>query len=173
MPLEKSRSRDAFVRNLETPSREFLAYVAGFFDGEGCVNFTRSRGGSLVLRAFIANTNREMLEAISERLPGGSIVEVGHGVGHWKRSYQLRYINHHAADFVMAIEPWLFVKAEQAIVAIGWSALRELGPAIDPEAKAAYALLAAQLTWLNKKGPSRDSISPIDCKLEGLTYAVD
>lgn len=154
------------------PSREFSAYVAGFFDGEGCVNFTRSRGGSLVIRALLTNTNRQILEMISEAFPGGSIIELKHGKSGWKRSYQLRYTNHHAADFVMAIEPWLAVKAEQAIVAIAWSSMREIGPAITPDAKDAYELLANQLTWLNKKGPDRSAISPIDALIRNRGLVV-
>lgn len=151
---------------LIAPSGESLAYIAGFFDGEGCVNFTKSKGSSLVLRALVTNTSLEVLEMISEAIPGGTIVELKHGMSHWKRSYQLRYINHHAAKFVALLEPWLVVKAEQAIVAMSWSAMREIGPALSDDAKEAYRLLERQLSWLNKKGPDRDLISPIDIVIE-------
>ncbi len=45
-----------------------LAYLAGFFDGEGCVSITKN--GSVDLR--IVNTNKSVLEEFKDRF-GGSV----------------------------------------------------------------------------------------------------
>lgn len=50
-----------------------LAYLAGFFDGEGSLGHWRSGGGGYASRTFmmsVANTNREIVDAFQAEFGG-------------------------------------------------------------------------------------------------------
>lgn len=130
-----------------------LAYIAGIFDGEGCVNFTKSgKYKALVIRASIVNTNLEVLEYIKSIFVNGIIIRTDHRrFPHWKPSFRLDYSNRHAVRFVEAIEPWLIIKADQAVIPTMWEFLRD-ERSKDQGVLDAYKLIERQLTWLNKKG---------------------
>lgn len=133
---------------------DLVSYIAGLFDGEGCVNFTRSKGtNSLVLRATIVNTNRRVLEFV-QSIFGGRIAEMKRVKDNWKIAYRLNLANRHAVRFLAAIDPWLMIKDNQATIAFEWEFLRDDG--YSDEIKSSYELLSRQLTWLNKKGPSNE-----------------
>lgn len=164
MPLEKS--------SVEPIPIEILAYVAGLFDGEGCVNFVRSKNSrSLVLRAHIVNTDREILDFISS-IFGGVVRQVTRRNDHWKTAYRLDFINRHASSFLEKIDPWLRIKSNQSTIAMGWEFLRSEGQAKTKETWNAYALLERQLTWLNKKGIHNDP-EPMLTVLKEIGYAAD
>ena len=144
-----------------------LAYVAGIFDGEGCVNFGRTRRTSFI-RASIVNTYLPLLEALKARF-GGDIAPRRRRGG-WKRSYEWRIQWTRAVDFLDAISPWLIVKGRQAAVAFAWNAIRRgrgwhrAGPGRDHGD--AVELLRAQLRWLNNKGHGAQcGPEPIDIAL--------
>lgn len=62
------------------------AYLAGLFDGEGCVSISRPYG---YLRVSVVNTNRELCE-VFHRAFGGSVsmtAPAGYRPG-WKAQYQ-------------------------------------------------------------------------------------
>lgn len=70
--------------------RPSLAYIAGFFDGEGSVGAYRRRDTSSgrAWRLVITNTDKAILEAIARTL-GGTIRQVARAKAHWSPSYQL------------------------------------------------------------------------------------
>ena len=124
-----------------------LAYLAGFFDGEGCVNFTRSRN-TIYPRVLIVNTNLEVLEEIQAEW-GGDIHKASRQAG-WKQSYQLRISWSKAVALLEAIQPFLRLKHRQAETVFAWDACREgRGKRFDPET---LELLVSQMRWLNRKG---------------------
>lgn len=49
-----------------------LAYLAGFFDGEGCIGHYQGGGGRSHFRMFLANSNLAILEDFRDTL-GGTI----------------------------------------------------------------------------------------------------
>src|SRR5712691_13184739 len=125
-----------------------LAYAAGVFDGEGCVNFSRVRHGYSI-RVFIANTDRNLLEAFRTKF-GGDIGPLSLRRPGWKQGWQWRISWSRAIDFLDAISPWLRVKRQQAQVAFAWDAIR--GGRGRPADTETMSLLRDQLKWLNRKG---------------------
>src|SRR5271166_3856286 len=100
-------------------SSETLAYVAGLFDGEGCVNFTQSgKQKTWVIRVMIRNTDHDIILYL-QALFGGRIEEkkLYPGKPHWKPSYCWRLDWDAAIGFLVAIEPWVRIKKDQILVA--------------------------------------------------------
>lgn len=161
LTLIKFRDRNVIVPN------ETLAYVAGLFDGEGCVYSADIRGDMLV-RAVIANTNRQVLEFV-QSIFGGGIYEVKRPNDRWKDAYRLHFNGRLAVTFLGAIHPWLRIKADQALVAFAWAALKD-GALGDDDLAPCYGLLEDQLSWLNKRGPNSE-IEPIKLALQEVADA--
>src|SRR5215831_10670720 len=128
--------------------RETLAYIAGLFDGEGCVNFTRSgQSKTWVIRVMIRNTDRGIIEYV-QSLFGGRIETKKAYAGKplWKPSYCWRADWDAAISFLVQIEPWIRIKKEQIYCARVWDAVRSRGNAnVDQEYRDMIELLAQQL----------------------------
>ena len=94
-----------------------IAYIAGFFDGEGCVRIKHANqgGNSYYVIAHITNTNKEMLDKV-EKLFGGNtrIQEKGRN----KKVYNWYITSSEAVDFLRVLSPFLIEKLEQAKLAI-------------------------------------------------------
>lgn len=103
-------------------STEKLAYIAGFFDGEGCisVHFASAEHKNTILRASITQNVPEPLEMIQE-LFGGSLCRTN------KKAIQLSINGKKAHIFLETILPYLTVKREQALVAIQFAAATKEG----------------------------------------------
>lgn len=93
-------------------------YMAGFFDGEGCVNFTRSGSSKrLVLRTMITNTNVKVLEALQRQF-GGNISHprvLKHG---WKPFRSLTLPQNASRSFLEQLAPFVYVKRKQVKLAL-------------------------------------------------------
>lgn len=94
-----------------------IAYIAGFFDGEGCVRIKKSNqsGNSYYVWVAITNSNYQILESI-EQLFGGRINKVKKGVG--KVVYHYLITCDEACDFLKTCLYFLRDKQEQAMLAI-------------------------------------------------------
>lgn len=144
---------------------ETLAYVAGIFDGEGCVNFTRSgQSKTLVLRSMVRNTDIGIIEFLQSTF-GGRIEIAPHPQRlHWKPSFCWRLDGAAAVKFLNMIAPWARIKQEQIFLANAYDAVRnrETGNKRDQEYHNMLTLLELQLNWLNRKGRRQDNdIEPI------------
>ena len=142
------------------------AYIAGFFDGEGCVNFARCRT-TFFPRVLITNTNIDVLKKIQNKF-GGDIKPLSYKKENWKQGYSLRISWSKAIDFLSEIYPYLFLKADQAETVFAWDAIR-LGSGTKTlkekqEYKDSCDLLYRRMKWLNQKG-NKDTIDPIDEEL--------
>ena len=94
---------------------QFAAWLAGFFDGEGCVYIPQTPG----IELSIANTNREVIEAIHRRLAIGIIMEVTFDQEGWKTKYHWRVRTYDEAYALLKIiRPYLTIKASKADQAI-------------------------------------------------------
>ena len=98
-------------------------YMAGFFDGEGCVGICRSVGGkgsvnpTHRLTVTIVNCDRRPLEMM-QRAFGGSLHVVRHSVeSGWRDSYRLCLSSRAAGAFLAAIVGRVIVKRD--VVAAG------------------------------------------------------
>ena len=108
----------------------FLAWAAGFFDGEGCVlvseRFNKG-GGDSTFQLFVSVTQQDTraLHKLRERF-GGNVTpdkaalrgyERKNGtflVWRWKSTSIVAY------NFLKAIYPYTVVKADQIAIALGW-----------------------------------------------------
>ena len=104
----------------------FLAWAAGFFDGEGCVIVELSKergcrhGFRTSLHATVTQTSLPCLELFLERF-GGAIKTSEHRTPNgrrWAVQYTWVTRNEAAIDFLRAIHPYSVVKREQIGVAI-------------------------------------------------------
>jgi LAGLIDADG-like domain len=106
-----------------------IAYIAGFFDGEGCVRLKQSNQNehSYYVIAHITNSNRAILEQVQD-LFGGTIRMQEHAVN--KTIYNWQITSAEAVDFLQTLSPFLQDKLEQALLAIKYHAQKgELTPA--------------------------------------------
>lgn len=106
--------------------RLFLAWAAGFFDGEGTVIVEMSKqkgckhGFRTVLHAAVTQTSTPCLQLYLEKF-GGSIITSENRTPNGRRwSVQYRWIvrNEAAMQFLRAIEPYVVVKKEQVQAAL-------------------------------------------------------
>ncbi len=141
-------------------------YIAGFFDGEGCVNFTQSgQCKTWVIRVMIRNTNLEIIEKIQKAFGGRIQVTHQKTKPAWKTSYCWRADGAHAIAFLKLIDPFVFIKKDQIITAMLWDDIRNRsrGQKRDEEYRSSMELLVRQMQWLNRKGPRQsDDLDPME-----------
>ena len=94
-----------------------IAYIAGFFDGEGCIRIKQAnqRGNSYYLWVAITNTNRTILNYISN-LFGGSVRKAERGTN--KTIYHFLITSNEASAMLKVLYCFLKEKKEQANLAI-------------------------------------------------------
>ena len=90
-----------------------ISYIAGFFDGEGCIHITKSQSsGGYNLRVSISQRKKEPLIEI-QKIFGGKIY------GNGKRAYAWEAGRKEIAySFLIAVLPFLFLKKKQAQVGL-------------------------------------------------------
>lgn len=91
------------------------SYIAGFVDGEGCINIHRNNNGkSYTARLMIGNTNFKVISYI-QGLYGGSLNQIREDkLGNSKKFYMLYLTGKSAFGLINDILPYLRVKKEQA-----------------------------------------------------------
>jgi len=96
--------------------------MAGFFDGEGCVNITqvgKSRYGQL--RVYVVNTDPAVLGLIAATY-GGRLTKPRSLNGEWKPFRSVVFIAGSAARFLEAIRPYVILKKAQVELGLAlWS----------------------------------------------------
>lgn len=124
-------------------------YAAGFFDGEGCVNFAVSRyrrngelrGKAISLRVMIGNTDLPILQEFQLTF-GGKIHDKVLSSPRAKEAWVWTLTYSEAMPFLRAIQPFVRVKARQIALAIEFSEWRN-----RPIKERCYKLPAARGTW--------------------------
>lgn len=101
-----------------------LQYIAGLFDGEGCIGVYRNGKKTPHLRTQLTQNKNavvtKMFESLVDRFGGHfSEQKTTHGV---KYNWQLS--SHKAARFLADILPYLILKKEQAKIAVWWQMVR-------------------------------------------------
>lgn len=87
-------------------------YVAGLFDGEGCVTFYRTRHWTNPV-LVIAMTDRSVLEACAEQW-GGRVHATASGTN--RQMFHWRLFGGNAARFADDILPFLWVKRDEVAI---------------------------------------------------------
>jgi hypothetical protein len=97
----------------------FNAYVAGFFDGEGCITIKTEKGTPSSLSTGISQKDIKPLKRIKEIFGGSIYYHKPNDMYQWRANNDLSYW------FLLAILPYLIVKKEQALLAIEYQHLRD------------------------------------------------
>ena len=107
-------------------SSEDLAYIAGIFDGEGCIRLSVNKNGPQIT-VYISNNNLELLEWLKTTIGAGSIQlsrkaepEKNH-----KANYRYTIASKLAVSLCKLIRPFLIVKASQVDVILAYAAQEE------------------------------------------------
>lgn len=96
---------------------QFYPWLAGFFDGEGCVYLQIKQQHSV--EVSISNTNRAVIEGIYDRVCLGTLTETTYGKAEWKTKYTWRVRDYRDARvFLLRLLPFLVIKQNAAIEAI-------------------------------------------------------
>lgn len=97
-----------------------LAWFAGFFDGEGCVNITtHGSSAQTTLRMMLVNTDAALMKRLAVRYGGRLQYKQHFGrVSHWKPSYQIVWTQWSAFALLCRLLPHLRLKRRQAKLAI-------------------------------------------------------
>ncbi len=105
-------------------TREQLAYIAGFFDGEGCVHIGgRRQNTSYNLEVNISNTDEDILLWL-QSIYGGYLKTVKKAKEHHIQCYNWRLASNQAVVFLDSIYPFLILKKHQADGAIAFQSLK-------------------------------------------------
>lgn len=95
---------------------EDLAYMAGFFDGEGCVTASPNTDRRYrTLRAYVVQNKVEPLLLFQKYWPAGTMY-----YPKGKKIIQFYTHSRLAVDMLTTLLPFLIVKREQAELAITW-----------------------------------------------------
>jgi len=94
-----------------------IAYIAGFFDGEGCVRIKQANqgGNSYYVIAHLTNTNKKILKDVEKLFGGKTRIQEN---GKNKTVYNWCLTSSEAVDFLKTLSPFLKEKLEQSKVAI-------------------------------------------------------
>lgn len=97
-----------------------LAYLAGFFDGEGCIAIVKGKNhlGNVQysLRAIVSNTNDYVLHLYKFSF-GGRIQKRKYKKPEWRDCYAWELSSTRAYDFLKCVYPYLMLKKAQADLA--------------------------------------------------------
>jgi len=99
-----------------------LAYIAGFFDGEGSIVITTGKGGRLVMNVVIVQTDRDILEWIRASLGCGGGIYSRSRAGSLgkKEAFALQWCGLSAKNVLLQLLPYLRVKKGKAEIAISF-----------------------------------------------------
>ena len=111
-----------------------IAYIAGFFDGEGCIRIKRaSQGGnSYYIWVAITNSNKGILDSIVD-IFGGTVRQAEKTVN--KVIYHYLITSSEAVDMLKILSAFLKEKSQQAQLAI---CFHEVKGSLTPETKLHY-----------------------------------
>jgi len=95
---------------------QFHIWLAGFFDGEGCVSMTTGLHGPNV---SLTQANQDIIAYIQKRTGLGYVQETRVEEERWRTRYDLRIRNMpEARKFLESIRPYSFIKADAIARAI-------------------------------------------------------
>jgi hypothetical protein len=133
-------------------------YIAGLFDGEGCVSIgmekpsSRRKSPKYYLQAFIVNTYKPVIDYLYT-VCGGSVSKSWNG-GNRKLIYRWAVNSRMAESFLKLIQPHVIIKQKQLELALEFmnTKTRVRGTRVVPEQIAIYEKYKQKMHTLNKKG---------------------
>lgn len=127
-------------------SPEDLQYLAGFFDGEGCIGLYMRKAWTA--QVTVSQINTEVLDLYGELSPTYTVVKVNGG-----RVSNYTWYSRSAIPLVEALHPYLRVKRAQADLFMEWakySDTRLPGLPFTPEVKERIVQIANELKQLKR-----------------------
>ena len=132
------------------------AYLAGFFDGDGCINISKShpkhsKSPRHVLQVVVAQADRVFLEWWAEQTGLGKVYEdiaQRKVVPMRQRMYHWRMTGQQAEDLLRLMLPFLIVKLPQARIALEFRKIKhnnQRGKGLSPQTLAVRDMLMARL----------------------------
>lgn len=110
--------------------KEALAYIAGFFDGEGGITIGKrhtdyGRRRAFHLRLYVGNTNKEIIEFIRGFFERGSVYfDNSHHPQTCRPMYRWTVACKECEQVLGLLLPYLKIKGEQALLAIKFQSAR-------------------------------------------------
>lgn len=130
-------------------SKEDLAYIAGFFDGEGTISIGKAGPpGSHRACVSVANNNKAVLEWVQKTIELGTLREQKRKYG---ITYSLQFNKKEGLQFIALIFPYLRIKKPNAIIIFRyWEETKKW--ARDPERKINLEKFRNDIQGLNRRG---------------------
>jgi hypothetical protein len=94
------------------------SWIAGFIDGEGCINFNSYSEFNLQVRVMISNANLEVLEWI--KFIYGGYIHRKKGHEGWKQNYQYVVSSRKAMKLLKDVGKYLRIKQKQYKIALDY-----------------------------------------------------
>lgn len=128
-PSKSKRGRRSDLHLLEAVPSHTAAYLAGIFDGEGCVYITVRARRYLELHVTIASTTMPFLRALHAEAgsPGTVSFRARNGTRGKKPIGAWHMAGKTAAVFLAVVRPWVRMKRENITTALEFYALRYPG----------------------------------------------
>lgn len=166
------------------PRPEIIAYLAGFFDGEGCIRVAVNRASvsngknpiyRLVMLVNQRTDHREPLELLQETF-GGNLNDMRNGTERNAPTSSWQLGGRKAEAALEQMLPYLRVKHVHARAALAFFAwrhvmglMRNTGPnhPMNPEEVTTLESFHKFFAFLNKRGPREESVNdvPVDFSL--------
>lgn len=127
-PVTVSIYRRAGMRQIY-PSPTNVAYMAGFFDGEGYIGITRSTRHTHQMTLHISQKDRSILDEIQS-----SLGETGYFVRQ-TNCWALRYSSRKAVRVLQTLLPYLRGKKHQAVLALNFQRYVSKSPRTRPRTR--------------------------------------
>lgn len=117
-------------------SKEEWAWLAGFFDGEGCIQILQNRSGSYLVRLSLSQRDPEPIDKIHQMVGGLRYrCQVPRGMRHdW---VMVKYSD--VIRVLLGMAPYLVVKRTQAEVVLTYKPNRASAQLVKKLRKANYA----------------------------------
>lgn len=150
-----------------------VAYIAGFFDGEGCVTiypWQQAYKDTIyrrhLLTVLISNVDREVLDELAAQYGGQVVPHNVKGREGRRQVWQWRLKGPHCRRFLLEIQPFVRVKRRQVHVGLRYTETlwechgKSRNLKIPREWVTLRDQLYAELRWLNGRGVHHSQAEP-------------
>jgi hypothetical protein len=135
-----------------------VEYVAGLFDGEGCVSILKhkhrrfTKGYTIELIVQFGMTNEEIILRLKKQFKGTTKISRRKPHQNWKDCYRLTIYCIQALKFLEAIQPFVIVKSEQVNLGIEFQKSKIKGKHTTKQEADFQEYCWDKMRCLNKRG---------------------